>query len=218
MLKHLRDMVAMLKLGREIMESKLDERLIHTVEIPDYKETAKLPADIEENLSQFTGILADNLHADRDMAIGILDGTTELLKKRKAIDGKANGAETKQNAPAQYSEEDLAMVTDKAEESVQRAVSLFDSLAKLKLQQLNGKLASAAYDKELAKYSDMWKRDIAKIDNKSAYLREVFKRINLASSEYERKQAMLLLSDISGYKLSEQDFADFMNGNKQIEL
>lgn len=218
MLKHLRDMVAMLKLGREIMESKLDERLVHTVEIPDYKETAKLPADIEENLSQFTGILADNLHANRDMAIGILDGTTELLKKRKAIDGKANGAETKQNAPAQYSEEDLAMVTDKAEESVQRAVSLFDSLAKLKLQQLNGKLSSAAYDKELAKYSDMWKRDIAKIDNKSAYLREVFKRINLASSEDERKQAMLLLSDISGYKLSEQDFADFMNGNKQIEL
>lgn len=218
MLKHLRDMVAMLKLGREIMESKLDERLIHTVEIPDYKETAKLPADIEENLSQFTGILADNLHADRDMAIGILDGTTELLKKRKAIDGKANGAETKQNAPVQYSDEDLAMVTDKAEESVQRAVSLFDSLAKLKLQQLNGKLASAAYDKELAKYSDMWKRDIAKIDNKSAYLREVFKRINLASSEDERKQAMLLLSDISGYKLSEHDFADFMNGKKQIEL
>lgn len=218
MLKHLRDMVAMLKLGREIMESKLDERLIHTVEISDYKETAKLPADIEENLSQFTGILADNLHADRDMAIGILDGTTELLKKRKAIDGKANGAETKQNAPVQYSDEDLAMVTDKAEESVQRAVSLFDSLAKLKLQQLNGKLASAAYDKELAKYSDMWKRDIAKIDNKSAYLREVFKRINLASSEDERKQAMLLLSDISGYKLSEHDFADFMNGKKQIEL
>ena len=218
MLKHLRDMVAMLKLGREIMESKLDERLIHTVEIPDYKETAKLPADIEENLSQFTGILADNLHADRDMAIGILDGTTELLKKRKAIDGKANGAETKQNAPVQYSDEDLAMVTDKAEESVQRAVSLFDTLAKLKLQQLNGKLASAAYDKELAKYSDMWKRDIAKIDNKSAYLREVFKRINLASSEDERKQAMLLLSDISGYKLSEHDFADFMNGKKQIEL
>ena len=111
MLKHLRDMVAMLKLGREIMESKLDERLIHTVEISDYKETAKLPADIEENLSQFTGILADNLYADRDMAIGILDGTTELLKKRKAIDGKANGAETKQNAPVQYSDEDLAMVT-----------------------------------------------------------------------------------------------------------
>lgn len=50
MLKHLRDMVAMLKLGREIMESKIDEKLVHTVDIPDYRETAKLPADVEQNL------------------------------------------------------------------------------------------------------------------------------------------------------------------------
>ena len=59
---------------------------------------------------------------------------------------------------------------------------------------------------------------MAKIDNKSAYLREVFKRINLASNEDERKQAMSLLSDLSGYSLSEQEFTDFINGKKQIEL
>ena len=83
------------------------------------------------------------------------------------------------------------------------------------MQQLNGQLASAAYDKVLKKHADEFKREIAKIDNKSAYLREVFKRINLASNEDERKQAMSLLS---GYSLSEQDFTDFINGKKQIEL
>ena len=84
--------------------------------------------------------------------------------------------------------------------------------------QLNGQLASAAYDKELKKHADEFKREMAKIDNKSAYLREVFKRINLASNEDERKQAMSLLSDLSGYSLSEQEFTDFINGKKQIEL
>ena len=60
---------------------------------------------------------------------------------------------------------------------------------------------------------------MTKIDNKSAYLREVFKRVNLAGSEEERKQAMELMSDLSGFSLSEQEFADFMNGSKkQIEL
>ena len=34
----------------------------------------------------------------------------------------------------------------------------------------------------------------------------------------ESKQAMEMLSDLSGYTLSVQDFSDFMNGNKQIEL
>ena len=60
----------------------------------------------------------------------------------------------------------------------------------------------------------MYKRQ----DDKSAYLRQVFTRINLADSEQERKQAMEMLSDLSGYTLSMQDFNDFINGNKQIEL
>ena len=50
------------------------------------------------------------------------------------------------------------------------------------------------------------------------YGEKLFKCINLAGSEEERKQAMGLMSDLSGYSLSEQEFAEFMNGKKQIEL
>lgn len=206
MLKHLRDMVAMLKLGREIMESKIDEKLVHTVDIPDYREAAKLPADVEQNLSQFTGMLADNLHADKDMAKNLLDGVEAYTKDHKKIEGKT----AQQNKPAEYSEEDLAQLTGAMEQSLQKGIALFDSFAKLKAQQLNGKLASVAYDKELKKHADEFKREMVKIDNKSAYLREVFKRINLAGSEEERKQAMELMSDLSGYSLSKQEFTEFL--------
>ena len=214
MLKHLRDMVAMLKLGREIMESKIDEKLVHTVDIPDYREAAKLPADVEQNLSLFTGMLADNLHADKNMAKNLLDGVEAYTKDHKKIEGKT----AQQNKTTEYTEEDLAMTTEAMEQSLQKGIVLFDSFAKLKAQQLNGKLASAAYDKELKKHADEFKREMAKIDNKSAYLREVFKRINLAGSEEERKQAMELMSDLSGFSLSEQEFTEFINGKKQIEL
>ena len=68
-------------------------------------------------------------------------------------------------------------------------------------------------------------RDFHPLDNahaertdKSAYLRKIFTRINLADNEEERRQAMEMLSDLSGYSLSMEDFTDFMNGNKQIEL
>ena len=214
MLKHLRDMVAMLKLGREIMESKIDEKLVHTVDIPDYREAAKLPADMEQNLSLFTGMLADNLHADKDMAKNLLDGVEAYTKNHKKIEGKT----AQQNKTTEYTEEDLAMTTEAMEQSLQKGIVLFDSFAKLKAQQLIGCLASAAYDEELKKHADEFKREMAKIDNKSAYLREVFKRINLAGSEEERKQAMELMSDLSGFSLSEQEFTEFMNGKKHIEL
>lgn len=213
MLKHLRDMVAMLKLGREIMESKIDEKLVHIVDIPNIKDKTQLPVDVEQNLSQFTDFLAENLHANKEMARNLLDGVSEYSKNQKKIEGNAA-----QQKPAEYSEEELMQVTGAMEQSLQKGIALFDSFAKLKAQQLNEHLASAAYDKELKKHTDEFKREMAKIDNKSAYLREVFKRINLAGSEEERKQAMELMSDLSGYSLSEQEFAEFMNGKKQIEL
>ena len=213
MLKHLRDMVAMLKLGREIMESKIEEKLVHTVDIPNIKDKTQLPADVEQNLSQFTDFLADNLHANKEMARNLLDGVSEYTKNQKKIEGNAA-----QQKPAEYSEEELMQVTGAMEQSLQKGIALFDSFAKLKALQLSGSLASAAYDKELKKHADEFKREMAKIDNKSAYLREVFKRINLAGSEEERKQAMELMSDLSGFSLSEQEFTEFINGKKQIEL
>ena len=189
------------------------EKLVHTVDIPNIKDKTQLSADVEQNLSQFTDFLADNLHANKEMARNLLDGVSEYSKNQKKIEGNAA-----QQNPAEYSEEELMQATGAMEQSLQKGIALFDSFAKLKAQQLNENLASAAYDKELKKHTDEFKREMAKIDNKSAYLREVFKRINLAGSEEERKKAMELMSDLSGFSLSEQEFTEFINGKKQIEL
>lgn len=216
MLTHLRDVVAMLKLGREIAESRLDEKLLHSVDIADFKETAKLPADVEQNLSEFTNLLADHLHADRRMAVRLLDGVEQVAGD---VDNRLYGPTSRQEAqPPTYTDEELGKVEAKAEEVLQRGVALLDSVAQLKLQQLNGRIAAAAYDEQLDHYKKMFKGYLDRIDDKSAYLRQVFTRINLADNEQERKQAMEMLSDLSGYTLSMQDFNDFMNGNKQIEL
>lgn len=216
MLKHLRDVVAMLRLGREIAESRLDEKLLRSVDITDFKETTQLPADVEQNLSEFTNLLADHLHADRRMAVRLLDGVEQVAGD---VDNRLYGPTSRQEAqPPTYTDEELGMVEAKAEEVLQRGVALLDSVAQLKLQQLNGRIAAAVYDEQLDHYKEIFKGYLDKIDDKSAYLRQVFTRINLADNEQERKQAMEMLSDLSGYTLSVQDFSDFMNGNKQIEL
>ena len=44
------------------------------------------------------------------------------------------------------------------------------------------------------------------------------RQANLAKNDDERKQALLMLSDLSGQSLSEQDFKDFINGKIQITL
>lgn len=204
MLPHLRTVVAMLRLGREIMETRLDQRLVATVDVPDYGETAKLPADIENNLSLFTSTLADHLHADRDASLALLNGVDEF-----------QGTETED---IRYSEEALEQVTGMSEQALQQGVSLLDSALKLKMQQLHGRLAGAAYDEAFDKIASDFRKQIKTIDNKSAFVREVMRRVNLANNEDDRKQALLMLSELSGQSLSEQDFKDFINGKKQITL
>lgn len=204
MLPHLRTVIAMLRLGREIMETKLDKKLTGTVSIPDFKSTEKLPADIENNLSLFTSTLADNIHADRGMAEALLNGVDDY----RGVDEKDR----------KYSEEDLAQVTEASEQTLQQGMSLLDSALQLKKQQLNGKLASAAYDEAFDKIASDFRKQIKGIDNKSAFVREVMRRANLAKDDDERKQALLMLSELSGQNLSEQEFKDFINGKKQISL
>lgn len=204
MLPHLRTVIAMLRLGREIMETKLDKKLTGTVSIPDFKSTEKLPVDIENNLSLFTSTLADNIHADRGMAEALLNGIDDY----RGVDEKDR----------KYSEESLAQVTEASEQSLQQGISLFDSALQLKKQQLDGKLARAAYDEEFDKIASDFRKQIKGIDDKSAFVREVMRRANLAKNDDERKQALLMLSDLSGQSLSEQDFKDFINGKIQITL
>lgn len=204
MLPHLRTVIAMLRLGREIMETKLDKKLTGTVSIPDFKSTEKLPVDIENNLSLFTSTLADNIHADRGMAEALLNGVDDY----RGVDEKDR----------KYSDEELAQVTEASEQTLQQGISLFDSALQLKKQQLDGKLARAAYDEEFDKIASDFRKQIKGIDDKSAFVREVMRRANLAKNDDERKQALLMLSELSGQSLSEQDFKDFINGKIQITL
>ena len=152
----------------------------------------------------FTSTLADNIHADRGMAEALLNGVDDY----RGVDEKDR----------KYSEEDLAQVTEASEQTLQQGMSLLDSALQLKKQQLNGKLASAAYDEAFDKIASDFRKQIKGIDNKSAFVREVMRRANLAKNDDERKQALLMLSELSGQNLSEQEFKDFINGKKQINL
>ena len=204
MLPHLRAVVAMLRLGREIMETKLDERLTRAINIPDMTEATRLPSDVEDNLSLFTNMLADNLHVGQQEAKALLDGIDEY---RETSD---------EEHP--YTEEELNLVAGAAGQTLGKAMELLDSFVRLKTQQLNGKLAAAAYDKEYQRLTSGFRRQIENIDDKSAFLRQIMTRVNTAQSEDGRRQAFMSLAELSGISVSDQELDDFINGDKQIEL
>ena len=146
----------------------------------------------------------------------MLDEIKEEVDDEKALPANPKEGEKKQK-PA-YSDEHLKQVTVASEAALQQGIALFDSAARLHLQQLNGEIAERAYNEAFRKLSEEFKGYIKATDDKSAYLRKVMQRVHLASNEEERKQALLLMSDLSGFTLSEKEFDEFLKGNRQIEL
>ena len=72
--------------------------------------------------------------------------------------------------------------------------------------------------KKLKKLQEEFRKDMAKIDNKSAVLRESLKKINTAQSPEMLKEGLLSLSGGDKEIFSEKDWDDFLSGNKTIEL
>lgn len=204
MLPHLRSVVALLRLGREIAETRLDSQLVGTVTIADSQPQAQLPADIEHNLTQFATMLADNVKADRATALSMLNGVGDIC----CAEPNAGG----------YSDEDVAAVAAGQEQALQQGIALLNSFIELKAKQLQGMLIRAEYDREYQRMAADFDSRLRTIDDRSAYVREVMRRINTAMNDDDRRQALLMLSELSGHSLTEQEYDDFVAGRKDVEL
>lgn len=83
----------------------------------------------------------------------------------------------------------------------------------LRLRKVNGE-----YDNELKHIQMQFKNYLAQVDNKSAYLNEVLKRVNTAKSNDELRDAVLELGEWDANSISEADWNAFLNGDKTLEI
>lgn len=170
LLGNLRPLVAMLRLGREIAESKLDPELINTTEVFVAPQTAyglQLTPELEEGVENFKHSLEQKGHWGHIVASGI---------------------------------------------------SLAQSFAQLNAAMRQGEIDRKNYDQECEKIRENLRAYLAQVDDKSELLREVMRKANLAGTPEERKDALMLLSEVGGLKLSDEEFEDFLSGKRSIEL
>ncbi len=240
MLPHLEGMIQLLRVARQIASSKLDAKYMKAVQIEP--EDTELSEETRQNIRLFSDTLRETISIDTDMARRAVDALSydEEMRKRLAekackgneqtdcatrpqrIEGHDGGDgyeyDGQENDVPAVSEAELAAVADAGNVAVQKAVNLLESWANLKALQEKSAIAHKAYDKKLKKLQEQFKRDMAKIDDKSAVLRESLKKINTAQSPEMLKEGLLSLSDGDKELFSEKDWDDFLSGNKIIEL
>lgn len=189
-------LIKLLRIAKEITETSLDAKLTNTVKITDYR-NEELPAEVVKNIQSLSQTLGD-IQVDSSFA-------------RSTLDKMGNGEQ------GNYSEEDLQMVAEAQNEAVQNAVALFQSWNDLQIKKAQSYIAAEKYDAELKKLQKQFRNELQDIDNKSAVLQQVLKQINLHQNDQQLKEGLLALADMP-QNITDQDWEEFFNGTKTIEI
>lgn len=206
MLPHLESMVKLLRIAREIASCKLDSKLVKTVSIA--RQDTELPQELKQNLQLFTNTLREHVAIDNETA----------KSSFYAVSGEAPTGSEQPTSSGNASEADFAQLSDAENTAIQNTVNLLESWSRLKAMQEQSAIAHQAYDKELEKLQEAFRSNLADIDNRGIILRESLKKINTTTSEEELKKGLLLLAQKEGESFSKEDWNEFLNGTKTIEL
>ena len=206
MLPHLEALVKLLKLAREIASSKLDGKLVKTVSIS--RQDTELSPETLQNISTFAQAVRECAYVDN----------ATIRKHLDAPDGQPSDANNQGDTPAtRYSEEDLSLTADAGNQTIQTAINLLESWTQLKAMQNRSDIAAQKYDQELEKLQDAFRANLSDIDNKNAVLRECLKKMNTAQNHEQLKEGLLSLAG-NQVNFTEEDWEQFLNGQKTIEL
>ena len=206
LLPHLESMVKLLRIAREIANSKLDNKLVKTVSIT--RQNTELPQELKQNLQLFADTLREHASIDDETAKNSFYAVSDEYptdSRQSTSDGNVTEA-------------DFAQLSDAENTAIQNTVNLLESWSRLKAMQEQSAIAHQAYDKELEKLQEAFRNNLADIDNRGVILRESLKKINTATSEEELKEGLLSLAQKEGESFSKEEWNEFLNGTKTIEL
>ncbi len=189
--QHLDDIVKLLHLAKKITAGKLDEHLVNTVKVQKLEEI-KLP----ENISNAVKNFRDNITKDMKFT----EQTARTLVGEKA---------------AQESVVDIAMQGNAV---LQEGIDLCNNLAQLKAMHLQQKLAQEVYDREYAKIKEAFAERMKAIDDRAAFVQETARKINTADDHDMLKKALIELAGDYTTGMTEQDWNDFLEGKKTIQI
>ena len=219
-LPHLESIVKLLRIAREIAESHLDQELTKRVTIT--RQDTELPPDLQQNIAAFANGVRQLAFIDGNaMAEAISDVNKQRRIAAEREQTTIDVTNKQQNNPARHtelSEEGTLQIANAGNVAIQGTINLLEAWGTLQAQRAKSAIAAEKYDQELAKLQEEFRRNIAEIDDKSAILRESLSRINTAKGHEQLKDALLSLAGKDSRLFTDDEWTEFLNGNKTIEL
>lgn len=233
--EHLSSLVQLLKVSKEIVESKLDEKLTNAV---SFENKSLISPELQKSVSQFTASMKEPLilvteknvqQVEKKVDVG--EHVVDTIENRKdmeriyeeevedldSCDGEIEDPDVLERGELETAEK--AEERNKAIESFAENMSnLFGEWMSLKEMEKNSKLIVEEYNRELKKLQRKFKNNLEDINDKTEVLKEALKKVNLATTHEELKEGLLSLVGDEVTIFSEKDISDFLNGTKTLEI
>lgn len=219
----LTDIVGLLRLAREIANTKLSDLQMKAIKAPDLHEIT-VPESVKNGISTLTSVLKVGLETAVDNVSTVGMETLEQMQNSKdernqmAIDtSNAQDIVKLQSNEVSIDKLDIAQVNAEAIQTVAGIANLFESYSNLLAMKQQSAIALEQYDANMKSLQDQFKQITNGVDDKATLLRNSLKNINLAKDAKKLKSALLSLSG-GDINLSEDDIDNFLSGNKKIVL
>lgn len=194
-LKHLKSILQLLALSKDIVSASIDQSLLQVKKI-EASYTLALPQKTEENLKKF------QLAAQQELNISIEDTKDDIEYYRD-------------NKEHDFNDETIKHMNDTQNRALTKTLEMFEKMAELEVLKREGKMIDQMYDQELSRVQAEFQKTMKNIDNQSAVLRAAITKINLASDSSVVKDA---LSSLANINYSDRELEDFLNGNRSIKI
>ena len=196
MARHMKDIITLMKIAKDIISSGLDEKYMKTVNPAAYQEL-QLEPEVETSIQEFT----DSLKA----------GSSRFAKE-------VSGSLRTPSADGDTVDTEGVALTEAMNNSIAKTVNLFGEYERLVNMRRLGALAEKEYERYLADLQKDFNASMDSITNRGAVLRESLRQMNLSTSLPELKAGLMSLAGDSITELTDEEFDQFLAGNRNIEI
>ncbi|MCR5455540.1 MAG: hypothetical protein K6F33_11190 [Bacteroidales bacterium] len=187
----LEDIIKLLHLAKKITEGKLDDHLLQAAKVQKLDDI-KIPENITNAVKNFR----DSITKDMKFT----EQTARTLTNDKV------------------SQDIITNIAMQGDSVLQDGIGLCNDLAQLKTMKLKQNLSQEMYDREFAKIKEAFAERMKVIDNRAAFIQEAARKINTADDHDSLKQALIELAGDYTTGMTPQDWDDFLEGKKTIQI
>lgn len=188
---HLDDIIKLLHLAKKITEGKLNDNLVQATKVKKLEDI-----QVPENLTNAVKNFRDSITKDMKFT----EKTARALTNDKV------------------SQDVIANIVVQGDAVLQDGISLCNDLAQLKAMKIKQNFSQEMYDREFAKIKEAFAERMKAIDNRAAFVQETARKINTAADHDSLKKALIELAGDYTTGMSAQDWDDFLDGKKTIEI